>query len=101
MKIEYSHNNSGGSWWLTDDDWNNLAAEGWDVEWYADRGSFFGSGERFLGALASGASKDFPSLKEGIAEWERITGQTADAEGCSCCGQPHYFYEVDNDESSV
>lgn len=101
MKVRYSHNNSGGSWWLKDKDWKNLAAEGWVVEWYSDRGSIFGEGDRFLGALASEASKDFPSLREGIVEWERITDQNADDEGCPCCGQPHYFYVVDKDESGV
>ena len=26
MKIVYSSNNSGGSWWLSDEDWKNLEA---------------------------------------------------------------------------
>ena len=33
MKIEYSSNNSGGSWWLTPADWRALEDAGWDVQW--------------------------------------------------------------------
>lgn len=31
--VEYDSNNSGGSWWLTDDDWRALEKAGWKVEW--------------------------------------------------------------------
>lgn len=33
MKIEYSSNNSGGSWWLKDKDWIALEKAGWNVDW--------------------------------------------------------------------
>jgi len=33
MKIQYSSNNSGGSWWLNDNDWINLEKAGWTVIW--------------------------------------------------------------------
>ena len=33
MKVEYSSNNSGGGWWLKDEDWKALEAAGWKVEW--------------------------------------------------------------------
>jgi len=33
MKVEYSSNNSGGHWWLSDKDWINLESNGWDVIW--------------------------------------------------------------------
>ena len=33
MYVEYITNNSGGSWWLSDDDWKALEAAGWKVEW--------------------------------------------------------------------
>lgn len=33
MKVKYSSNNSGGSWWLSDEDWRALEAAGWQVEW--------------------------------------------------------------------
>lgn len=33
MKVEYSSNNSGGSWWLSDDNWRALEEAGWTVEY--------------------------------------------------------------------
>lgn len=33
VKVEYRTNNSGGSWWLSDDDWKALEDAGWEVEW--------------------------------------------------------------------
>lgn len=83
MIIEYSSNNSGGSWWLTDQNWHDLEAAGWTVAW---------ENGRWLGALAKKAHKDFPSVKDAILEWEKITKQTASDEGCNCCGAPHTFY---------
>jgi hypothetical protein len=41
MIIEYSSNNSGGPWWLKDEDWKALEAAGWHVMW---------GGEYFCGA---------------------------------------------------
>lgn len=82
--IEYSSNNSGGDWWLDDEDWYALESAGWDVEW---------KGDRWLGALATRATREGLSREAAIAEWESVTGQNADSEGCDCCGQPHYFSE--------
>lgn len=99
--VEYSSNNSGGGWWLDDKDWKALEDAGWTVEWERDNpfrkqvNGLDADGERFLGALATRAHKAFHSLNEGIAEWERITGEWSEDEGCECCGQPHYFYEFD------
>jgi hypothetical protein len=31
--VEYDSNNSGGRWWLKDDDWKALEKAGWIVEW--------------------------------------------------------------------
>lgn len=100
MKLNYSSNNSGGSWWLCDDDWKNLEDAGWEVDWIREREDR--DGERFLGALAYSASKVVSSRSEAndqIREFERITGQSVDDQGCNCCGAPHYFtlYD-DNDE---
>lgn len=33
MYIEYNSNNSGGYWWLEDEDWKALEAAGWVIEW--------------------------------------------------------------------
>ncbi len=96
MKVSYSSNNSGGHWWLKDKDWKNLEKAGWTVEWAKDnyyKKTALDSSNRWLGALATAAYKDFPTIKMAIAEWEHVTGQNADDEGCHCCGRPHEFYK--------
>lgn len=94
--VEYSSNNSGGYWWLKDEDWKALEAAGWEVEWYKDRENVLTGREnpegRFLGALASSAKRYGVTLRHAIEEWEAITGQSASDEGCHCCGTPHAFY---------
>jgi hypothetical protein len=93
ITVEYDSNNSGGRWWLEDEDWHALEAAGWRVAWLAEEPGPMSHGPdgRFLGALATRASKDFPSLRGAVEEWERITGQDASDEGCNCCGRPHNF----------
>lgn len=102
MRIEYSSNNSGGRWWLSDKDWKNLEAAGWSVHWCRDekpieidgrvlRSFLADESGRWLGALARDAHKDFNSVREAIQEFEKITGQDASDEGCNCCGAPHCF----------
>lgn len=95
MKIKYSTNNSGGSWWLKDEDWLALEKAGWAVAWggYNKEASSFEEAKdnRWLGSVAQSASKEFNSFKEAIEEWEKITGQDASDEGCNCCGAPHSF----------
>jgi hypothetical protein len=88
-RVEYSSNNSGGGWWLEDEDWYALEAAGWEVQWRSEAGG------RFLGALATSASKSDVSLRDAIEEWETVTGECASALGCSCCGTPHDFTEYD------
>lgn len=92
--VRYSSNNSGGSWWLTDDHWKALEAAGWVVNWVAKRKVLGIQTERWLGALAMEAYKPVPagsSLQDAIDDWRRVTGEDPDALGCSCCGQPHNF----------
>lgn len=92
--ISYNSNNSGGSWWLKDQDWKNLERNGWLVFWCADeKGEFCRADKngRWLGALATSAAKQVASAREGIEEFERITGQDVSDEGCNCCGNPHNF----------
>jgi hypothetical protein len=67
MKIEYSSNNSGGSWWLSDDDWKKLEDAGWVVEW---------ENERWLGALAKRASKDFATAGDATSKRRKATMKT-------------------------
>lgn len=83
-RVRYSTNNSGGDWWLSDDDWKNLEKAGWIIEW---------RDIRCLGALATEAYREGLSLEEAINEFEETTGQSELDQGCECCGSPHYFYE--------
>lgn len=96
MKVRYRSNNSGGRWWLKDEDWKALEAAGWSVEWSKNEEWKDADGIRWLGALAVAAtSPDVESVDAAIAEWERVTSQDASEEGCRCCGSPHGFYEAD------
>jgi len=91
MKVTYSSNNSGGSWWLTEADWKSLENMGWKVEWFE---------KDWLGAKARKASREGLALGPAIIEWESATGQDSAALGCSCCGVPHFFsFEGDNGET--
>lgn len=99
--LEYSSNNSGGDWWLKDQHWQALEAKDWNVEWVKDdKDRIFTDkdGVRFLGALATRASKTFEDPEEGIEEWETITGENAKSLGCNCCGPPHTFSWEDGDD---
>jgi hypothetical protein len=83
--IEYDSNNSGGVWWLTEDDWKQLEKGGWVVDW---------RNVELLGAKATSAKRMGLSLDDAITEFEKLTGQDACAAGCECCGQPHNFNEA-------
>ena len=104
MRVEYSSNNSGGKWWLTDADWYALERAGWSVDWKKNQ-KRAGGGEyedgRWLGALATRARREGLSMKDAVAEWERVTGKCSTDAGCPCCGQPHYFTEYDDDGNHV
>lgn len=91
--IEYSSNNSGGSFWLSNDDWLALEAAGWEVDWVRDNPRY--EGDTWLGTPAMYARRFGVSERVAIAEFEDLTGQDANDKGCSCCGAPHYFYEGD------
>lgn len=101
VKLEYCSNNSGGRWWLKDEVWHALEKAGWTVEWVKDQKEnrlfIDPDGERWLGALATRASKSFETPDEGIREWSEITSQDPWALGCRCCGRPHEFSYEDKD----
>lgn len=96
MIIKYSSNNSGGGFWLNDQDWINLDAAGWTVEWLKDdpyHKDTVDAAGKWLGTPAFYATREADSIESAIAEWESVTGQDASDPGCSCCGNPHNFYE--------
>lgn len=98
--LEYSHNNSGGRWWLSDQNWTELETNGWTVRWF-ETDEFYkervDEDGRWLGALATDASKRFASADEGVREWSSLTGERASDVGCNCCGPPHSFTWKDDD----
>lgn len=51
MRIEYKSNNSGGTWWLKDEDWIALEKAGWNVQW---GGEYFCHSEYPLSAPPKG-----------------------------------------------
>lgn len=110
--VEYNSNNSGGDWWLKDNDWKNLEKNGWKVNYgkeyifkngeytYDKDGTpklsdkiddFYSDDGRYLGALAKTAWKVFDDIKQGLKEFEQITNQDVTDNGCNCCGAPHSF----------
>lgn len=134
MYVEYTSNNSGGRWWLKDEDWKALEKAGWKVVWadkaylYDDSGNHRYDADgmpilipldescgilaklvnkdahgvpRYLGALAKTAFRAGLTLKEAVAEWERITSGDPCSTGCPCCGQPHRFTEYDDNGKYV
>ena len=108
--VNYSSNNSGGSWWLSDDDWVALYDAGWQLKRpysecrYSENGNPTPEDEAhnwsldprnatsdWLGALTTDARKEFSSMREAVDEWENLTSGNASDEGCNCCGTPHNF----------
>lgn len=100
MYVEYSANNSGGGWWLTDENWLDLERAGWEVQWIKDD-EYYKGDERHLGALATCAIKRDTTLGDAIHEWEHVTGQNSNSLGCSCCGTPHSFTLYDDEDNYV
>lgn len=90
--IRYSSNNSGGKWWLTDDDWKALEKSGWRVSWCKDGEPLVQDG-RLLGALAQEAYLDTGSIEEAQAAFMSVVDVDIDEQGCECCGPPHNFYD--------
>lgn len=149
--ISYDSNNSGGRWWLKDEDWKALEDAGWHVDWiivthktkygdytsaesgrmypstrkemrkravigkprwdpdstdnmvvavahsYEDAVMIRGEHGDYMGALAVSAHKAGDNPNALVYEFESITGQSASAKGCPCCGPPHSFEWYDDD----
>lgn len=108
--VEYDSNNSGGDWWLKDEDWEKLEKAGWLVQragqefvfndksnYLKDKDGFptFTENDKDATYLNSKyrqhAWKKFETIQEAITEFEEITGANVSDEGCNCCGSPHSF----------
>lgn len=100
--VEYDTNNSGGSYWLKNNDWEALRNAGWLLmDWdnaYYENGQYVAD-ETGLPKVtrpaqlesAHYAFKMFDSISDAIKEFEKLTGQDVTDEGCNCCGPPHSF----------
>jgi hypothetical protein len=76
MQIKYDSNNSGGRWWLSDDDWKALERAGWFVQW---GGLYFCRSNFSWHAAPEGAEQPCP---EGVeCQGHRKYSTAAEAEG--------------------
>lgn len=91
-KVEYYSNNSGGYDWLDYKQWRALLKAGWKLK------DFDGpvTARQLKSARPKYAVKQFPSVSDAVLEFEELTGEDANAEGCNCCGPPHTFMVVNN-----
>lgn len=103
IPVEYSTNNSGGSYWLKEKDWEALQDAGWliadwdnlvydtDGEYVPDENGLPTVSRPADLSKAHYAYKLFNNIQDAIAEFEKLTGQDVSDEGCNCCGAPHSF----------
>lgn len=91
--VEFSPNNSGGHWWVTNQNFSDLEKSGWIIPWCKDNSdkSFLEKDGTYMGLNARHAYKETNSLASAIEEWEHVTGLDARSLGCPCCGPPHSF----------
>jgi len=105
MKVEYSSNNSGGSWWVDDAGWYALEKAGWIIDWVKDRKDQWTEERetgRWLGALATSATlPNCVSLSDAVDSFESATGCCATDSGCPCCGPPHHFTLYDDNDKYI
>lgn len=66
---------------MSDEDWKCLEGAGWCVDWKK---------ERWFGALATQATKEFDTVGDAIREFENLTDQDT-SNDCWPFGAPHGF----------
>jgi len=101
-KYELQENNSGGDWWLTEQDYKNLFAAGWKLPKDWDKPSYEGDEpwEPFCGGapVPHGWRRSTyiraSSIGEAIRSFETATGRSFYERGCSCCGAPFAISRV-------
>src|SRR5574343_270648 len=89
----FSENNSGGSWWLTKEDYEALFEAGWIQPEPEEKDSPI----RRLSQLLSGGvpyewrhnvTGKFASIRDAVQSFEKATGKDFFEKGCNCCGAP-------------
>jgi len=99
--VEYLSNNSGGSDWLSDKNWESLEKAGWRTYGF-DNFEYDKEGARILDTQGFPkfvgrkrrkiyAFKKFDNIREALLEFEELAEQDVSDEGCNCCGAPHSF----------
>ncbi len=87
FRVGMHENNSGGSYWLSQGDYNKLEADGWTVYPRAR-----GIVREYMARSADEASD------MARADFSSVASYDADDEGCNCCGQPFWFEVERNGE---
>lgn len=107
-EVNFSENNSGGSWWLKQKDYDALAAAGWDID--GRRLSVRDPAEpdcprsaTLMVTVQAETERRACSIAEerAIESWEQATGYDSNEEGCNCCGPPYQIYCWSADECDV
>lgn len=89
--IKMRENNSGGSFWLTEQNYKDLFALGWEGEGIDPTNRY--DGRVLINRVLS--------KRMALAQFEDVTGYSPDEEGCECCGQPFYFVEYDDEDNPI
>lgn len=91
FKYEFHESNSGGYHRLSEKNYRDLHAAGWSARMYcfdADQDETDIDQMLFDGLSRPYMSKEFPTIRAAVEEWEKITGQDFFEQGCTCCGPP-------------
>jgi hypothetical protein len=71
--VEYDPNNSGGSWWMKDEDWHALERAGWKVQWATHGFVYDKSGKNVRSR--DGTPKLAPLSKLPKSDWQVRSGE--------------------------
>ena len=98
VRVVFNENNSGGSWWLREEQYQKLFDAGWKPgRWrYGDEGKGYGGAVKIIVLDAVDAKlAERQAYDLAITEWEHLTGENHNEVGCTCCGPPYQFYDWD------
>lgn len=99
VEVRYQLSNCDAAHAPAEAEWRALEAAGWTVDWQGHlplpplRQPL--SGPRAASKWFEGSARD--ARERAVAEWEMITGRTADVWAtCDCCPDPHDFVVVEH-----